>query len=68
MADSKPCCLSPAQFDDTGVDIWAIMPYRVARSVFINTCVTKLLFHDAGVSGLRFMEVCTLVSADGIGK
>lgn len=69
MADSKPCCLlSPAWFDRPGVDIWAIMPYRFARSVFLNKCVTKLLFHGAGVSGLGFMEVCTLVFTAETGK
>lgn len=44
------------------------MPYRFARSVFIYKCVTKLLFHGAGVSGLGFIEVCTLVSAAETGK
>lgn len=45
MADSKPCCLlSPVQFDRPGVDIWAIMPYRFARSVFINKCILLSFF------------------------
>lgn len=44
------------------------MPYRFAGSIFIYKCVTKLLFHGAGVSGLGFIEVCTLVSAAETGK
>lgn len=30
--------------------------------------ITKFLFHGAGVSGLGFVEVCTLVSAAETGK
>lgn len=49
-------------------DIWAVMPYRFARSVFICKCFPKLLFHGAGVSGLPVVEVCTLLSAAETGK
>lgn len=38
------------------------MSCRFATSAFICKCVTNLLSHGVGVSGLGFIEVCTLVS------
>jgi len=58
----SPVCLWLLRLTGHVYSIWAIMSCRFATSAFICKCVTNLLFHGTEVSGLGFIEVCTLVS------
>lgn len=68
MAHSRLCCslssvcLWLLGLTDQVFSIWAIMSCRFATSASICKCVTNLLFHGAGVSGLGLIEFCTLAS------